>query len=61
MVLRKKGRVMTIFGGRDKDSKRLTKKIAEGGIQSVRVKLREDKSQKKKIQRQEEKTESHKD
>jgi hypothetical protein len=32
--------VMIIFGGWDIDSKRLTKKIAEGGICSVRMKLR---------------------
>jgi hypothetical protein len=36
---REKERVTTIFGGGDIDSKRLTKKIAEGGIQSVRVKI----------------------
>ncbi len=39
----------TKFGGRDKDSKRLAKKMAEGGIQSVRVKLSEDKSQKRRF------------
>jgi hypothetical protein len=42
-------RVMIIFGGEDIDSKRLTKKIAEGGICSVRMKMSEDKCPKRRF------------
>ncbi len=41
---------MIMFGSRAIDSKRLTtQKIAEGGVQTVRVKLSEDKSQRRRF------------